>query len=141
MISQIAAGFKRIKLGALYPTRDFNYVEDTCEAFLSVSKSSKTVGKVVNAASCFEISIGDTANLIAKVMDQDIEIYSDQERIRPTNSEVNRLFGDNSLLRELTDWEPKYGDIDGFERGLKKTVEWFTNSENLARYKSGRYEV
>ena len=107
-----------------------------------MSKSSETVGKVVNAASCFEISIGDTANLIAKVMDKDIEVYSDQERIRPANSEVNRLFGDNSLLRELTDWEPKYGGIDGFERGLKKTVEWFTNSENQSKYKSGdtKYE-
>ena len=86
VISQIAAGYKRIKLGALTPTRDFNYVADTCQAYLAVASSMRTVGKVINAASCFEISIADTANLIAKVMNADVEIYTDESRLRPVGS-------------------------------------------------------
>ncbi len=141
VISQIAAGYKSIKLGALTPTRDFNYVADTCQAYLAVASSVSTVGKVINAASCFEISIADTANLIAKVMNADVEIYTDERRLRPVGSEVNRLFGDNTLLRQLTGWKPCYAGINGFERGLKATVEWFTDENNLKRYKPDKYMV
>ena len=95
----------------------------------------------MNAASKFEISIGETARLIGKVMNVDLEIVSDQQRIRPDGSEVNRLFGDNTLLRQLTGWEPNYGGISGFHRGLLKTAEWFSDPANLARYRPGHYAV
>lgn len=141
VITQIAAGFKKIELGALTPTRDFNYVADTCEAFLAVAKEEKTVGRVINAASSFEISIGETARLIGKIMDAEIEIVTDEKRIRPEGSEVNRLFGDNSLIRELTGWEPRYAGLNGFERGLKETARWFTDPANLIRYRPSDYTV
>ena len=141
VISQIAAGFKTVKLGALTPTRDFNYVKDTCAAFLAVAESDKTVGRVINAASCFEISIGETARLISKVMNAEVEVCVDEKRFRPEGSEVNRLFGDNSLLRELTGWKPAYAGLDGFERGLKETARWFSDSANLVRYRPSTYTV
>jgi len=132
---------KTIKLGALTPTRDFNYVEDTCNAFLAVAKSSKTIGKIINSASNFEISIGETVTLISKIMDQDINIITDEKRIRPINSEVERLFGDNTLIRELTDWHPNYEGKEGFFAGLEKTVDWFTNKKNLSFYNHFNYMI
>ena len=132
---------KTIKLGALTPTRDFNYVEDTCNAFLAVAKSSKTIGKIINSASNFEISIGETVTLISKIMDQDINIITDEKRIRPINSEVERLFGDNTLIRELTDWHPNYEGKEGFFVGLEKTVDWFTNKKNLSFYSNFNYMI
>ena len=141
VISQIAAGFKRIELGALTPTRDFNYVTDTCAAFVAVAENDKTIGRVINAASGFEISIGETARLIGKVMDAEVEICIDEKRLRPEGSEVNRLFGDNSLLRELTSWEPGYAGLDGFEKGLKETAKWFSDPTNLVRYRPCTYTV
>ena len=106
IISQIVSGERQIQLGALSPTRDFNFVSDTCAAFLAVASCDRAVGQVVNAASNFEISIGDTAALIAEVMNTDVEISTDEKRLRPEGSEVNRLYGDHSRLRELTGWEP-----------------------------------
>ena len=141
IITQIASGMKTIKLGALTPTRDFNYVEDTCNAFLAVAKSSKTLGKIINSASNFEISIGETVTLISKIMDQDINIITDEKRIRPINSEVERLFGDNTLIRELTDWHPNYEGKEGFFVGLEKTVDWFTNKKNLSFYSNFNYMI
>lgn len=141
IISQIAAGRRRIRLGALSPTRDFNYVADTCNAFMAVAGSDDALGKVINAASQFEISIGDTADLIAEVMNAQIEIISDEQRLRPEASEVNRLFGDNSRLRELTGWQPAFGGLDGFRRGLHKTAEWFSDPINLADYRPDSYAV
>jgi nucleoside-diphosphate-sugar epimerase len=96
---------------------------------------------VVNAASNFEISIGDTASLIAEVMNVELEIVTDEQRLRPEGSEVNRLFGDNSRLREFTGWQPAYGGLDGFRRGLTRTAEWFSDSANLVRYRPGSYAV
>ncbi len=139
IITQIASGNKIIKLGSTTPTRDFNFVDDTCSAYLSIAESSKSIGKVINVASNFEISIGETANLIATVMNSQIEIEIDNKRFRPKDSEVNRLFGDNSLIKEITDWEPKYGGLDGFKSGLEKTANWFSDPKNLSRYKPNSY--
>lgn len=141
IITQIASGEKLIKLGSLTPTRDFNFVEDTCSAFLAVANSDKTLGKIINAASNFEISIGDTAALIGEVMNVNLEISSDKERIRPAGSEVDRLFGDNSLLIELTDWMPRFAGKKGFREGLKITAGWFTNKDNLSLYRPGKYNI
>lgn len=141
IISQIAAGQTSIRLGALSPTRDFNYVADTCAAFLAIASSDTALGQVINAASQFEISIGDTAALIAEVMNAQVEIITDEQRLRPEASEVNRLFGDNSRLRELTGWQPAFGGLDGFRQGLQNTAEWFSDPANLARYRPGSYAV
>ena len=141
IITQIASGKRKIHLGALSPTRDFNFVADTCSAFLAVANSNSSIGKVINTASNFEISIGETANLIAEVMGVDIEIITDEKRIRPKGSEVNRLFGDNTLLKNLTDWQANFGGIEGFRKGLKITSNWFKDPNNLAYYKTNMYMV
>ena len=141
IITQIAAGQRQIRLGALSPTRDFNYVTDTCAAFLAVANSDAALGKVINAASQFEISIGDTAALIAEVMNAHVEIITEEQRLRPEASEVNRLFGDNNRLRELTGWQPAFGGLDGFRQGLLNTAEWFSDPANLDRYRPGSYSV
>ena len=141
IITQIASGSKQIKLGALTPTRDFNFVKDTCRAFIAAASCDRALGIVLNSASNFEISIRDTAELIAQVMNAEVEIISDEERLRPDLSEVNRLYGDNSLLLSLTNWSPRYGGLDGFKSGLRITSAWFVKPENLAHYKSDRYCV
>tara|TARA_Y100000766_G_C18897010_1_gene601460 strand:+ start:1346 stop:2344 length:999 start_codon:yes stop_codon:yes gene_type:complete len=141
IISQIASGQAQIKLGLLSPTRDFNFVEDTCNAFKAVANSDQTIGKVINSASNFEISIEETANIIAEIMNAEIDIISENERIRPKDSEVNRLFGDNSLIKKLTSWSPKFSGIDGFKDGLKITVDWFSKQENLKIYKTNSYAI
>ena len=136
IITQIAKGKNQIKLGALTPTRDFNFVADTCKAFLAVARSKNTVGEIINSASNFEISIEKTALLISELMNHSIEIVSEEKRKRPLNSEVNRLFGSNKKIFSLTDWCLEYGGIEGFKKGLKITIDWFTNSKNLSLYKS-----
>tara|TARA_Y100000589_G_C27197583_1_gene647673 strand:- start:7763 stop:8761 length:999 start_codon:yes stop_codon:yes gene_type:complete len=141
IITQIAAGKRDIKLGAITPTRDFNYVEDTCKAFIAIAESKKSIGKVINSASNFEISIGDTVNLITEIMNVDVNIITDEERLRPNKSEVNRLFGENSLLLELTNWDPKYIGNDGFRKGLKLTIDWFSEPSNLKYYNPYKYTV
>ena len=99
--TQIAAGHRQIQLGALSPTRDFNFVADTCSAFAAVAACDQALGQVVNAASNFEF-LSVTAALIAEVMNADVEISTDQQRLRPDGSEVNRLYGDNTRLLQLT---------------------------------------
>ena len=141
IITQIASGQRRIRLGALSPTRDFNYVADTCEAFLAIANCDEALGRVVNAASNFEISIGDTAALIAEVMNTEVEILADEQRMRPQGSEVNRLFGSNNLMHHLTGFHPSFGGLDGFRRGLAHTAEWFSDPSNLAFYRPGTYTV
>jgi NAD dependent epimerase/dehydratase len=141
IISQIASGKRKIRLGALSPTRDFNYVTDTCAAFKAIAGCDAAVGQAVNAASNFEISIGDTAALIAEVMNVEIEILTDEKRMRPLGSEVNRLYGDNTRLQQITGWRPIYGDREGFRRGLSKTAEWFSDTANMAIYRPGAYAV
>lgn len=137
IITQIAAGMKEIKLGDVSPTRDFNYVEDTCSGFLALAKSEEAIGKSVNIGSNFEISIGDTLNLIKEIMESDVKFIVDKQRIRPGKSEVHRLWCDNSLIKELTGFAPKYSIKDG----LTETVNWFSDNENLKKYKAGIYNV
>ena len=136
IITQIANKKNIIKLGSLDPTRDFNYVKDTCSAFIEVAKSSNTIGEVINSASNFEISIERTANLISELMNFPITIQSEKERKRPDKSEVNRLFGCNKKIINLTNWQPKYKGIEGFKKGLMFTIEWFMDPKNLALYRS-----
>ena len=140
-ITQIAAGQRQIKLGALSPTRDFNFVADICAAFQAVSECDDSIGQVVNAASNFEISIGDTASLIAEVMNVELEIITDEQRLRPESSEVSRLFGDNTRLRNLTGWKPAFGELEGFRRGLAHTAEWFSDPSNLVSYRPDIYAI
>lgn len=141
IITQIASGKKQIKLGAVSPTRDFNFVKDTVAGFIAVLESDKGCGEVINFGSNFEISVGDTAALIAEVMDADIEILTDEVRLRPTHSEVERLWADNSKARELFGWAPKYAELDGFKRGLAETVEWIEDADNLRGYKADIYNI
>ena len=141
IITQIASGKKEIKLGAVSPTRDFNFVKDTVAGFIAVLESDKGCGEVINFGSNFEISVGDTARLIAEVMKADIEILTDEVRLRPTHSEVERLWADNSKARELFGWAPKYAELDGFKRGLAETVEWIEDADNLRGYKADIYNI
>lgn len=137
IISQIANGKKQIKLGDVTPTRDFNYVEDTCRGFLALANCEQAIGETINIGSNYEISVGDTLNLIRELMNSDVEFLTDEQRIRPEKSEVFRLWCDNSKINQLTDFMPQH-DI---RSGLAKTIEWFTNPVNLAKYKSDIYNV
>lgn len=137
IITQIASGKKQIMLGDVTPTRDFNYVKDTCTGFISLLKSDEAVGEEINIGSNFEISIKDTLNLIKNIMHSDVEFIIDKQRIRPKKSEVNRLWCDNKKIMALTDFKPQYT----IERGLKETVSWFTNPNNLKKYKADIYNV
>jgi NAD dependent epimerase/dehydratase len=137
IISQIANGKRQIRLGDVSPTRDFNYVEDTCRGFLALSKCEAAIGKTVNIASNCEISIGDTLNLIREIMNSDVEFILEEARIRPEKSEVFRLWGDNTLIRNLTGYQPEYT----LRYGLEKTVEWFLDKNNLNKYKADIYNV
>ena len=134
VISQISQNKNKLKLGNLSPTRDFNFVEDTCEAFYAVSKAKNTHGEVLNAASNFEISIKETVYLISELMMKDIEIEEDSRKVRPNLSEVNRLFGCNKKLIEMTAWKPRFIGKQGFKKGLNETIQWFTQRENLEFY-------
>lgn len=141
IITQIASGKRKIKLGALHPTRDFNYISDTVKGFVAVLNSEWAVGEVINIGSNYEVSIGETAHLIAQLMGTEIEIETDHERLRPEKSEVERLWADNRKARELLGWEPEYGGKEGFKRGLKLTIDWFTNPDNLKHYKADVYNI
>jgi NAD dependent epimerase/dehydratase len=141
IISQLLSGAKKISLGALEPTRDFIYVEDTAQAFIAAAQSDKAVGQVMQAGSGAEISIGDLAKLIIEVCDKKAEIEIDQQRLRPSQSEVTRLWASNDRITTLTKWKPQFGLRDGMRRGLEKTVEWFKNPENLRRYKPNVYNI
>ena len=141
IITQLASGRRRIRLGAVRPTRDFNYVHDIVRGFVAAAGSDGGLGEVVNLGSNFEISVGDTASLIAEVMGIEIEIVTDEARIRPQNSEVERLWADNRKAGELFGWAPAYAGREGFKRGLSETVEWFSGPENIARYKAEIYNL
>ena len=137
IITQIAAGKKRIKLGDISPTRDFNYVLDTCQGFVDIAQSERTIGEVVNIGSGFEVSIGETLNLVKELMQSDVTFITDDNRIRPKNSEVFRLCCDNTKIRNLTGFKPQYT----LEQGLKQCIDWFTLPENLSQYKTDIYNV
>ena len=137
IITQIAAGKKQIKLGDASPTRDFNYVLDICRGFIALAESDKAIGEVINIGSGTEISVGDTLNLIKELMNSDVEFITDENRLRPKNSEVFRLCCDNAKIQHLTCFRPKYT----LREGLKETVDWFIQSENLSRFKTDIYNV
>lgn len=141
IITQLAGGQRRVKLGSLTPTRDFNYVTDTVAGFIAALTAADGVGEVINIGSNFEISIGDTARTIAEIMGSEVEFVTDDQRIRPEKSEVERLFASNEKARRLLAWRPSYGGLDGFRRGLAETVAWFTVPENLASYKADIYNL
>ena len=141
IITQIASGKRQIKLGAVSPTRDFNYVQDTVAGFIAAMNSEQGLGEVVNFGSNFEISIGDTAQLIAEAMNAEIEIITDEARLRPAGSEVERLWADNAKAKQLFGWQPAYGGREGFKRGITETAEWFEKAENLLSYKANVYNI
>jgi nucleoside-diphosphate-sugar epimerase len=137
IITQIANGANKIKLGDLSPTRDFNYVEDTCRGFIALAEEDKTIGETVNIGSNFEISIADTLNNIKELMNSNVIFTTDEQRIRPKNSEVFRLWCDNSKIEKLTGFRPK----TDFREGLQKTIDWITQPDHLKAYKSEIYNV
>ncbi|MDO3434017.1 NAD-dependent 4,6-dehydratase LegB [Rhizobium sp. CBN3] len=137
VISQLLSGRTTLKLGALSPTRDFNFVQDTCDGFLALAACDQAIGQTVNIGSGSEISIGDTVQLIADIIGVRVEIECDEQRLRPANSEVERLCCDNSLIKSLTGFSPRYS----VEDGLKATIEWLRQPQNLARYKADIFNV
>lgn len=141
IITQVASGETTIKLGSTFPTRDFNYVKDTVDGFISVAQSGRSIGEVINIGSNFEVSIGKTANIIAELMGKEISIATEDKRLRPEKSEVERLWADNSKAKEILGWQPKYAELEGFKRGLQETIDWFTQPLNLGQYKAGIYNL
>lgn len=141
VITQIASGKRQIKLGAIHPTRDFNYVADTVSGFIAALASDQGAGEVINLGSNYEISIGNTVKVIAEVMGADIEIITDEQRLRPEKSEVDRLWASNEKAARLLGWRPSYGDVEGFKRGIAETVAWFREPANLSAYKSDIYNL
>lgn len=137
IITQILAGKKSIKLGSLHPTRDFNYVEDTCRGFIGLAECDAAIGKTINIGSNREITVGDLVNLIKEIIGAEVTIETEDQRKRPEQSEVERLWCDNSKIRELTGFEPQVS----LREGLSKTVEWFRQPENLRKYKANIYNV
>lgn len=137
IIAQIASGCRQIELGDVTPTRDFNYVEDTCRGFLALARCEQAVGEVVNIGSNYEISVEDTLNLIRELMDSQVEFVFDQQRMRPEKSEVSRLWCDNTKIKTLTGFEPEFS----IRQGLEKTIAWFTQAANLSKYKASIYNV
>ena len=137
IIIQIAHGTEEIKLGDVTPTRDFNYVEDTCRGFIALAESDKTIGETINFGSNYEISIGDTLKLIKELMKSDVEFIVDEQRIRPNRSEVFRLWSDNTKIEKITGYKPQIT----IREGLKKTIDWFLIPEHLECYKSEIYNV
>ena len=137
IITQLLSGATHIKLGSLEPTRDFNYVKDTAAGFIAIAKSDATIGQEINIATQREISIGALARELIRQINPKAELISDENRLRPRNSEVERLLGSNEKIRSLTNWLPMYS----LEQGLKETIEWFRIPENLSRYKTDIYNV
>ncbi|EJU22106.1 NAD dependent epimerase/dehydratase, LLPSF_EDH_00030 family [Peptoanaerobacter stomatis] len=135
IITQLLAGKEQLEIGSLTPTRDFNYVKDTVNGFISISKAENTIGEEINIATQNEISIGTLANELIRQINPNVKIVCDEQRLRPQKSEVNRLLGSNEKIKNLTDWTPKYT----FEQGLSETIEFFKN--NLNKYKTDIYNI
>ncbi|MDG2321171.1 MAG: NAD-dependent 4,6-dehydratase LegB [Rhodospirillaceae bacterium] len=141
IITQILAGKKEIKLGSLHPTRDFNYVEDTVSGFLAMASSEASVGETINIGSNFEVAIGETVDMIKEIMSSNVKIMTDDERIRPEASEVERLWASNAKAKEIMNWSPAFGGRDGFKRGLEKTIAWFSDPAHAPLYKAHLYNI
>lgn len=140
IISQLATG-REVKLGSLSPTRDFSFVQDTANGFLAAATSDAIVGQTVNLGSGFEISIQETAETIAKLMNVELKLANDEQRVRPESSEVERLHASIQKAKEVLGWQPQLKGLEGFKAGLKQTIDWFSNPTNLARYKADRYNL
>jgi len=130
-----------LKLGSLHPTRDFSYVKDSARGFIAALKAKEVVGEVVNLGSGFEISIADTVKMISEITKTSLPVELDSARTRPENSEVERLWADNSKSKKLFSWQPEYQGLAGFRKGLELTVEWFKNPENISKYKHDIYNI
>jgi nucleoside-diphosphate-sugar epimerase len=141
VITQLARGGGPVRLGSLVPTRDFSLVKDTVSGFISAIGNEASLGQVINLGSGFEVSIAQTVQMIAEVMGVTTEVLTQEERVRPPLSEVDRLWADTSKAKELLGWQPSYGGIAGFRRGLEETISWFSEPENLARYNPDVYNV
>jgi dTDP-glucose 4,6-dehydratase len=141
IITQLAAGATRLELGALHPKRDFCFIKDTVRAFAIAIDAAAAVGEVINIGTGHEISIGDTARLIAEIMGRQIEIEMDEKRVRPATSEVDRLCASNAKAQRLLEWEPRYAGLDGLRHGLEETIAWFSVRGNLDRYRTGAYTI
>lgn len=141
IITQIANGAREVRLGSLHPTRDFSFVADTVRGFLHAAGSERGIGEVLNTGSGFEISVGDTARLIADVMKADVKVVQREERVRPEMSEVERLFAGIAKAERELGWKPDYAGRDGFARGLEQTISWFRDPINLSRYKAEQYNI
>ncbi|MEA5038661.1 MAG: NAD-dependent 4,6-dehydratase LegB [Clostridiaceae bacterium] len=139
IITQIVQGKRKIQLGSLTPTRDFNFISDTVRGFCEVAVCDGALGEAVNIGSNFEVSIGETVGTIAQIMNTNVEVVTEKERVRPEKSEVRRLYADTSKAKRLFGWKPEFGGADGFREGLTRTVEWFSKKENQKFYKSGGY--
>lgn len=137
IITQLLSGEETIKLGSLEPTRDFNFVKDTCQGFMAIAKSDKTIGEEINIATQKEISIGDLAGELIAQINPKARIICDADRLRPARSEVERLLGSNAKIRELTSWSPRYD----FRSGIAETIAWFRKPENMTRYKASIYNL
>ena len=141
VITQLAAGEGPIRLGSVHPTRDFSFVNDTVNGFVSAIGSERSFGEVVNLGSGFEVSIETTVQMIEEIMGVTTDVQTHEDRVRPPLSEVDRLCADTSKAKDLLGWQPVYGGLDGFRRGLEETIAWFREPKNLARYKSDVYNV
>ena len=141
VITQISNGGTRIKLGSLHPTRDFNFIHDTVRGFMAIAESEQSIGQVINIGSNYEISIGELVQLIANIMQRDIHIETEEVRLRPKDSEVERLWADNMKAKKLTGWSPEYAGSAGLRRGLEETIAWFIKKENLKKYNIPRYHI
>ncbi|QQE78265.1 NAD-dependent 4,6-dehydratase LegB [Alicyclobacillus sp. SO9] len=141
VITQIAQGAKTLRLGSLHPRRDFNYVRDTVLGFTAMAASEQSVGEVVNIGSGFDVSIGETAQLIADIMGAAVEIQTDAQRIRPKDSEVERLLADNQKAQRLLGWKPQLSGEEGLRQGLTQTIAWFCTAENLKRFTPQVYTI
>ena len=141
IITQLAQGKDRIRLGAIHPTRDFNYVQDTARGFLAALRAEAGIGETINIGSNYEVSVGRTAELIAELMGKPLTIESDEQRLRPKDSEVERLWADNQKAQRLLGWEPEFAGLEGFKKGLSQTIDWFSDPRNLRHYKADIYNV
>lgn len=137
VITQLLSGQTELRLGSLTPTRDFNYVKDTAQGFIALAESDATIGQEINIATGVEHTIGDVANVLIAELNPDAKIVTDEQRLRPDASEVFRLMGDNTKITTLTSWRPSHD----LQAGLRDTIDWFKQSDNLARYKAWLYNV
>lgn len=141
IIAQALSGSARLRLGSLHPTRDFSFVTDTVNAFTTMAESDHGTGEIFNIGSNFEISIGDVVQVVRDITGAPLEVETDDQRQRPEKSEVERLWADTTKAAEVFGWSPEFGGLEGFKRGISKTVDWFRELNNLSRYKAERYNV